>query len=297
MAGAAPGRGPAGRRGRGHRGADHARAHPLDDAAGGQARAGGDRAGAGVGVALRQGRAGRVPGSQAELGLAGERGRGRPGAAAGRGRAGGGERHRVAATRSVQHRRPHRGPGRRQEDAERGLRGGIGRRHLAQRRRRRELDVRVAERERADDGLAGRGQQRHAVGRHRRGEPARRRPDLLRRRHLQVDRRRRALDQHGADRQRRDRPHRDRPDQPEHRLRGGDRERHPLGLPARALPDHRRRSDLEARPHADDVDDRRRGRGDQPGQPEDDPGVAVGPQAQQRRARLRRRRLRAVQVD
>ena len=83
--------------------------------------------------------------------------------------------------------------------AQRRLRGGLGRRRLEERRRRRELDVGLARRPTSDDGRAGAGRQRHAVGRHRRGQPARRRPDLLRRRHLQVDRQRRPLDQHGAD--------------------------------------------------------------------------------------------------
>ena len=68
-----------------------------------------------------------------------------------------------------------------------------------------------------------------------RGQPARRRPDLLRRRRLQVDRQRRHLDQHGPARQRGDRPHRGRPDELEQRLRRRPRPHRPLGRAERGL--------------------------------------------------------------
>ena len=123
------------------------------------------------------------------------------------------------------------------------LRGGLGRRHLEDHRRRRQLDAGLAGREHADDGRVRAGAQRRPVGRHRRGQPARRRPDLLRRRHLQVDRQRRALDQHGADRERRDRAHRGRSDELAAGVRGGLRAHRPLGPRPRPVPHDRRRQD------------------------------------------------------
>ena len=87
----------------------------------------------------------------------------------------------------------------------------------------------------ADARGAGHRAGRHAVGRHRRSEPVRRRPDLLRQRHLQVDRRRRHLAALGSGRQRGHRPHRRRPDRPEPRLRRGGRARSPQSVSQRGI--------------------------------------------------------------
>ena len=86
----------------------------------------------------------------------------------------------------------------------------------------------------------------HRLGRHRREQPAELR--LLRRRRLQVDRRRQDLEEHGAQEDLPDRQDRDPPEEPGHRLR---RRAGPAVRPergARPVQDDRRRQDLEEGP-------------------------------------------------
>ena len=101
------------------------------------------------------------------------------------------------------------------------------------------------------------GSGRHTVGRYRRGQSVRRRPDVLRQWHLQVDRRRRDMAALGPRRQRGYRPHRRRPDRPEARLRRGGGLDLPVRVAARHLPGRQRRPGLEARPDAAERHDRR----------------------------------------
>ena len=144
-------------------------------------------------------------------------------------------------------------------------------------------------------GRAGHRARRHAVGRHRRGEPVRRRPDVLRRRHLQVHRRRRDVAAVGSARQRGDRPHRRRPD----RTRTGSSWRRRARSRRRVSQRGIYRVDnggkdwkLVLAPPNDTT-----GGIDvaiDPSNPQPRLRGAVGSQAQQRRPHLRRRRLRPV---
>ena len=147
-------------------------------------------------------------------------------------------------------------------------------------------------------GVVRAGAGRDAVGRHGRGQPARRRPDLLRRRRLQVDRQRRApgptmglesssaIGRIAVD-----------PSNSNRVFVAADRAHRPLGRAARPLPHRGRRQDVGAGDRPDDADDRRQRRRHQPGQPEHRLRVDVGPQAHQRHAHLRRHRLRPVPLQ
>ena len=174
------------------------------------------------------------------------------------------------------------------------LHGGLGRRHLAQHRRRRELDVASGPTTTCRRSARSPRRRRHAVGRHRRGEPARRRPDLLRRRHLQ------APTDGGAPwpnmrphRQRLVRPDRRRPAEPEPHLRGGRAATSPAACSQRGI--YRSTdggADVAAGARADRTTTT--GAADvaiDPVEPADRLRVAVGSPPQQRRAHLRRRRL------
>ena len=174
---------------------------------------------------------------------------------------------------------------------------GRRRRHLALDGRRRELDQRAGRTRTRSRWARSSGRGRDAVGRHRRGQPARRRPDLLRRRHLQVDGRGATWTNTGL------------------------RDSEAIGRIASdptnpnrvfaAASGHIARSSGERGlyrtedagqtwklvlppPNALDRRDRRR---DPPDEPADRLRVAVGPPAHQRPPHLRRRRLRPVPLD
>ena len=109
-------------------------------------------------------------------------------------------------------------------------------------------------------------EQEHRLGRHRREQPAQLR--LVRRRRLQVDRRRQDLEEHGAEEVVPDRPDRRPSEEPGHRLR---RRPRPAVRPergARPVQDDRRRQDLGEDPLRRRQDRRHRHR-HAPGRPGD----------------------------
>ena len=113
----------------------------------------------------------------------------------------------------------------------------------------------------------------HRLGRHRREQPAQLR--LLRRRRLQIDRRRQDLEEHGAEEVFPDRPHRHPSQGPEHRLRRRPRPALRTQRGARPVQDDRRRQDVEQGPvHRRQDGDHRRA--DAPDRPGDAAGRDVG---------------------
>ena len=154
---------------------------------------------------------------------------------------------RLALDRPGQHGRPHHRP--------RGLRGRpelLLRRHRVGRAAQddqQRLHLRAPVRQGSDrvDRRRRRGADRpqHRLGRHRRGQPAQLR--LLRRRRLQVDRRRQDLEEHGPQEVVPDRQDRHPSQGPEHRLRRRPRPALRPQRGTRPLQDHRRRQDLAAR--------------------------------------------------
>ena len=172
------------------------------------------------------------------------------------------------------------------DDAGRRLRRNRQRRPLEVHRRRRDAEQRLAS---LFPAVAGRGRSRlegSRLGRQRRARP-RRRLVLLRQRHLQVDRRRRDLDQHGPRGRRHGRRDRDRPAQrrPGLRRRPGRAPRHPAQ--PRPVHDRRRRGHLDPRPHAAEHHHRRHRRGRQQDEPRHHARDDVGQDPRREVARLR----------